>query len=727
MAAIPKEIGKYRIERVLGRGGMGEVYQAFDPTLGRFVALKMLRSIALDDTNARERFIREAQSAGGLRHPNIVTIYDLGEVADQMFIAMELIEGEDLEKTIKEKAPLPIEDKLNIMIQVSEGMAYAHKRDIVHRDLKPSNIRVDENGVAKIMDFGIAKLGSSNLTASGMVMGTPHYMSPEQVRGTRVDSRSDIFSLGSILYELFAYQKAFSGEMTAVFYKIAHEKPKPLANYLDIPCEPLQEIIDRCLEKEKSERLQSAPELAELLRKAQQVYRQNNQATLSGIKTAHMPDGISQSHKTPSPAAVTNPSRNSMTSAQTMGPDVVTIGPEGTDPTDILSRAPGSLPTQHIPAIVAPPAPMSPQSAPIKPGPAPVPAPPAVAPVGLSGPEIPVISAQQDLAGSTVPAAKPSSMRPVIIVLLLVIVGLAGAGFAVYYSLFRPHDTATSKKELPGQTPTPVPNPPAIRPPDGTIKKLDVAAELNNAKQLYQSGKYPEAIRIYENLIQADPSNANVFYFSGAARLKAGQKDDALRDFEKAVELNPQFDKAWLQIGFLRMSQVDYSGAEKAFLKVIEVQPESPSGWQGLAQTYLMSQQTDKAENAYEKLLQLDPENVTAIFNLGQIEWAGKKTEAARKSFLRVLELDPDYAEAHNNLGAIFLSEGNLPSAIRENEAAIRLKPGLASAHYSLFLAFEQKKDLKKAASHLKEYMDLSGDDDAELQKKLKQYESGKP
>lgn len=712
MAALPKEIGKYKIERVLGRGGMGEVYQAFDPTLGRFVALKMLRSIALDDTNARERFVREAQSAGGLRHPNIVTIYDLGEVADQMFIAMELIGGEDLEKTILDKAPLPIDDKLNIMIQVSEGMAYAHKHDIVHRDLKPSNIRVDDNGVAKIMDFGIAKLGSSNLTASGMVMGTPHYMSPEQVRGTRVDMRSDIFSLGSILYELFAYQKAFSGEMTAVFYRIAHETPKPLSTYLDIPCEPLQEIIDRCLEKDKSARLQNASELAELLRKAQQSYRQNNQATLCGIKTTHLTDAILPSPRTPAPSAVTKPTRNpGMT-------NVHTLPPEDAGPTNILSMPPASPPTQQ---------PVLPTPLP-NPPPALITPPPVQSPAAVPSPS-PVSSAPK-LIGSTVPAAKPSPTRPILPILLLLILALAGTGFAFYYSLFRhdepnvtkQDDPQLSKKELP----VPLPNPPPIKTPTGPVKKVDVAAELNSAKQLYQAGKYPEAIRIYETLIQSEPSNANIYYLSGVAKLKAGQKDDALRDFEKAVELNPNHDKAWQQLGFLRMSLVDYPGAEKAFLKVIEIEPESAGGWQGLAQTYLMSQQTEKAKAAYQKLLKLDPENITAIFNVGQIEWAGKEKEAARKSFLRVLQLDPDYAEAHNNLGAIYLSEGNLVAAIRENEAAIRLKPGLASAHYSLFLAFEQKGDLKKAASHLREYMELSGDDDPELQKKLQKYESGK-
>ncbi|HEY7161933.1 MAG TPA: serine/threonine-protein kinase, partial [Acidobacteriota bacterium] len=222
---------------------MGEVYKAHDPALGRYVALKIMRGPSMDDAVARERFVREAQAAGGLRHPNIVTIYDLGEVEGQMFIAMEFIQGDDLEKIIKTRASLSIEDRLNMMIQVCEGVSYAHKNSIVHRDLKPANIRIDQEGVVKIMDFGIAKMEHSNMTASGTVLGTPFYMSPEQVRGLRVDARSDVYALGAILYEVLTYEKAFPGDMASVFYKIVHEQPAPLSKYMTVDTGPLQKIV----------------------------------------------------------------------------------------------------------------------------------------------------------------------------------------------------------------------------------------------------------------------------------------------------------------------------------------------------------------------------------------------------------------------------------------------------------------------------------------------------
>src|SRR5262245_2396583 len=301
MPQIPSKVGKYAIDSVLGRGGMGEVYKAHDPALGRYVALKIMRGPSMDDAVARERFIREAQAAGGLRHPNIVTIYDLGEVEGQIFIAMEFIQGDDLEKMIKTRASLSIEDRLNMMIQVCEGVSYAHKNSIVHRDLKPANIRIDQEGVVKIMDFGIAKMEHSNMTASGTVLGTPFYMSPEQVRGLRVDARSDVYALGAILYEVMTYEKAFPGDMASVFYKIVHEQPAPLSKYMTVNAEPMQKIVELGLEKDKSKRIQSAAEMANMLREARRTYREINSATVVGVTQTQL---ISGYHIAPAPTAV---------------------------------------------------------------------------------------------------------------------------------------------------------------------------------------------------------------------------------------------------------------------------------------------------------------------------------------------------------------------------------------------------------------------------------------
>jgi tetratricopeptide (TPR) repeat protein/predicted Ser/Thr protein kinase len=221
-------IGKYQVQRVLGHGGMGTVYEALDPVLNRKVAIKTMMPGFAEAPELRLRFLREAQAAGGLRHRNIVTVYDLGDDKGEPYIAMEFIEGTDLEKIIQKKEPLSIERKLDVIRQICEGLGYAHKAGIVHRDVKPANIRLTPEGEVKIMDFGIAHLQSSTMTKGGLVMGTVHYMAPEQIQGRKVDHRSDIFSVGAIAYELIAFRRPFEGDsLTSVMFRIMHEEADP--------------------------------------------------------------------------------------------------------------------------------------------------------------------------------------------------------------------------------------------------------------------------------------------------------------------------------------------------------------------------------------------------------------------------------------------------------------------------------------------------------------------
>jgi len=255
-------IGKYRVEKVLGRGGMGTVYQALDPVIHRKVALKTMIPGLADTPELKARFLREAQAAGGLRHRNIVTVYDLGEDRGQPYIAMEFIEGTDLEKIIQNREPLSMEWKLDVLRQVCEGLGYAHRNGIVHRDVKPANIRVTPEGEVKIMDFGIAHLQSSTMTKSGLVLGTAHYMSPEQVEGVKVDHRADIFSVGAIAYELVSYRRPFDGEsITSVMFKIMREPADMTALPRTDYSPGLEAIVGRALSKSIKERYQSLEEM----------------------------------------------------------------------------------------------------------------------------------------------------------------------------------------------------------------------------------------------------------------------------------------------------------------------------------------------------------------------------------------------------------------------------------------------------------------------------------
>jgi serine/threonine protein kinase len=284
----PQKIGKYTIIERIGRGGMGYVYRAHDPILKRDVALKTMLKDVSDDEELRNRFMREAQSAGGLRHPNIVTIYDLGEDDNGTpYIAMEFLTGTDLEHVIKGKLEIPLLRKLDIIIQTCLGLGYAHANGIVHRDIKTANIRLLDNGEAKIMDFGIAKMTSSQFTRTGMIMGTPHYMAPEQIRGEKVDGRADIFSLAVVLYELLVYRKPFAGENpTSVLFKIIHEPPEPLVDATFAPPEGLEEIVTRAMAKKPDGRYQTCEEMAEDLRyvyaHVQQLYGEMGEEIVEG-------------------------------------------------------------------------------------------------------------------------------------------------------------------------------------------------------------------------------------------------------------------------------------------------------------------------------------------------------------------------------------------------------------------------------------------------------------
>jgi serine/threonine-protein kinase len=266
----PAQLGRYVIQSEIGRGAMGVVYKALDSVLERPVAVKTV-NITLEREYAdkyEKRFYQEAKSAGILNHPNIVTIHDVGKAGDVVFMAMEYIEGVELKTLIGEGQPLRLPQAVAIAAQVAEGLAFAHQRGVVHRDIKPANIMVVANGPVKITDFGIARMrGAGDLTQTGMLLGSPKYMSPEQVIGKRADHRSDIFSLGVILYEMLAGAAPFNGEnVTALMYQIVNFlPPAPSTVNREVP-ELLDYIVAKSIAKPLEERYQDAAELARDLR-----------------------------------------------------------------------------------------------------------------------------------------------------------------------------------------------------------------------------------------------------------------------------------------------------------------------------------------------------------------------------------------------------------------------------------------------------------------------------
>jgi serine/threonine protein kinase len=266
-------IGKYKILGEIGRGAMGVVYKAHDTVLNRLVAVKTIAPSLQSGTEAGKRFLREAQSAARLNHPNIVTVYDLGEVNGRAYLAMELLQGKDLRQLMGTPALVHLEDKLRIMEQVCEGVAFAHAKDVVHRDLKPANIHVQPNGSVKIMDFGLARIGgASEMTATGTSLGTPNYMSPEQVRGAKADLRSDVFSLGAVFYEMLTNQKAFDADSVhSILRRVTDSEPAPARRWdPDLPA-ILERLLQRALDKDPARRFRNAGEMRLALAVADQV------------------------------------------------------------------------------------------------------------------------------------------------------------------------------------------------------------------------------------------------------------------------------------------------------------------------------------------------------------------------------------------------------------------------------------------------------------------------
>jgi serine/threonine protein kinase len=261
-----RRIGKYEIRGLLGKGSMGVVYHAFDPSLEREVALKVMLPQIAEDPDQKQRFEREARAVARLAHPNVVTLFDLGYHTDGApYIVMELLKGNDLFHITGQSPPVPLVQKVTIVVQVLRGLGQAHKLGIVHRDVKPANVFITDDGTAKIMDFGVARLASSLATGAGAIVGTAAYMSPEQVRGDAVDGRSDIFSVGSVLCELLSGRRPFHEETpVATLYSIAQKEPS-----LDLPpgaeYERFIPVLKRALAKDREERFATCAEFADTL------------------------------------------------------------------------------------------------------------------------------------------------------------------------------------------------------------------------------------------------------------------------------------------------------------------------------------------------------------------------------------------------------------------------------------------------------------------------------
>jgi serine/threonine-protein kinase len=353
-------LGRYEIEKELGRGAMGVVYLGRDPKINRMVAIKTMMLEEGSDGEStkavKERFFREAESAGTLNHPNIVRIFDAGDENDVAYIAMELLDGHDLVKYGQKDALLPLEKSLDYIAIVAEALDYAHAQGIVHRDIKPANVMLLKDGSIRVADFGIARITASSKTATGTVMGTPSYMSPEQVAGKKVDGRSDLFSLAVALFELTTGEKPFKGGdgIGTLLFQIANDPhPDILTIKADLP-PALRAVVDRALAKNPDQRFQRGSEFAAAIRA---VLKGGSLPPAAAAPLPKMPPIVAAPAAVPAPAPIPAPPPPAKPAASDK---TISIGPEITIPglTD-KPKAPAAAP-KPAPADLSGPLPATP-------------------------------------------------------------------------------------------------------------------------------------------------------------------------------------------------------------------------------------------------------------------------------------------------------------------------------------------------------------------------------
>ena len=263
----PESVGRFKVEAILGAGGMGEVYKATDPTLRRTVAVKTVRP-DISNPDYLDRLVREAQACASLQHQNIVTVYEAGKIDGAVYMVMEYLEGEDLAQVLNRGA-LNFEERIRVLMQILDALEHAHSKGVVHRDIKPSNIRMLANGQIKLVDFGLARVAKAEtLTATGMVMGTPHYASPEQLRGESIDRRTDIYSTGTMAYEMCSGRRPFEGEnnsLTTIILKVVSEPPPPMNVPWSRSFPEIERIVNRAMAKAREDRYQTAEDMKNAL------------------------------------------------------------------------------------------------------------------------------------------------------------------------------------------------------------------------------------------------------------------------------------------------------------------------------------------------------------------------------------------------------------------------------------------------------------------------------
>jgi len=597
--------GKYAIVRLLGKGAMGQVYLAHDQVLDRDVALKVMAHQISDDPELKARFEREARAAAKLTHPNVVTVFDLGTHTDSSpYIAMEFLRGKDLQKAVRQQGGMTLERKVSVIVQVLAGLAHAHRAGIVHRDIKPANVYILEDdkgalsGPVKILDFGVARVAAASMTGTGNIVGTADYMSPEQVKGDKVDGRSDIFSVGCLLYELVTGRRPFhSDNLMAIFYKITHDPPNfdlvPSGPEYDALLPILKKALDRSLEERYQTAYAFAVDLREWLRS--HATTDSSQQVIEALVDLEAPTHIPEP-MTEAPGATVVP-----VEGRELGGATVDLGPG--------RRAPGrgTLGATRMPARAV--------------------AGGAVARGGVRG------------ATTAPPISRPRARRAPErrsalpwVLLSVVVAGAAVGGYLYWQSSSQPAPPvtlaaapeATAPPPTTLATPTP---PPVTAAPQPRFEEAagKAAASVHAAQAAFRKGDYDRAVAAAQQALREDADNAQAKdvlsraldgqkaaarVVAGEAALQRGDFDTAEREARAALAL-----AAWDTRAADLRSRIDAARLRAQQEAQAQAQTRRAARVNGLlngATDALAAKRYDDAIAAYDQVLTLDPGNVVA-------------------------------------------------------------------------------------------------------------------
>ena len=757
---IGKTISHYKITRELGSGGMGVVYEAVDTKLDRTVALKFLPPESTRDPDAKARFIHEAKAASALDHPNVCTIYEVDETDDgQLFLAMARYEGGTLKERI-DRGPMPLDDAMDITRQVAKGLTEAHARKIVHRDIKPANIFITDGGLAKILDFGLAKLaGLTQLTQEGSTLGTAHYMSPEQAGGQEVDHRSDLWCLGVVLYEMITGRVPFQGDHAqAVAYAILNTDPEPVTGLrTGVPME-LERVIRKCLAKDPRERYQHAGDLLADLRHLRRE-------TAQGL-TKPLAIGESRSNRSRLwprvlgiiAAAVVvaggfagyHRFKDSPESYETLGdnqPLVIAIAPFWGQNADAIEE--GKVMQALVERQVAEQfaddknvkirgkneikeMPRSKEEAKalgealdvhivlwgevlVLRGEVEI-QPYATVTGDLRTEENRKTGAMRsDLAQGDQLSMRKAKAEDIGDLVLL----LAGA----YYRIRDPAKSLALLQEIASPTSESVRRQGYIFSDRGDLAKAEAlyqkAIEIDfcdaypyfSLGNLYRrQARYEEALTWYKKSIEIDPDFRFTYNAIGYLYQTRNDFEEATTWLEEAIRRFPDYASAYVSRGLVESNQGRFKEAIEWYKKAIAVDPTIPNAYTGIGASYRFMGNSDEGLKWYKKSIEVDPVFAMPYSNIGNIYAEKKQFGEADKWYRKAIEAFPGWYGSHKNLGNLYMALGKIEEASRSFEKAYQLSPRIIVNGLNHFLCLRMMGAESEAAASLAALAHADGD-----------------